>query len=72
MIEKYDNFFTPTIQGQLFNTIIHSNFKIGWDDSDEVQHRMYPCLHSPYTFEDLKNITITIDYNEDKDEFLLG
>ena len=29
-------------------------------------------LSKKILFEDLKNITITIDYNEDKDEFLLG
>ena len=29
-------------------------------------------LSKKILFEDLKNITITIDYNEDKDEFILG
>ena len=58
MIEKYDNFFKPSIQAQLFNTIIKSTFKIGWEDSEEIQHRMYPCLHSPYTFEDVKSVEI--------------
>jgi hypothetical protein len=58
MIEKYDNFFTPSIQAQLFNTIIKSTFKIGWNDSEEIQHKMYPCLHSPYTFEDVKSVQI--------------
>ncbi len=58
MIEKYDNFFSPKVQTELFNTIIHSNFKIVWNDSEEVQYKMYPCLHSPYTFEDVKNVKI--------------
>ena len=29
-------------------------------------------LSKKILFEDLKNITITIDFNEDKDEFILG
>ena len=29
-------------------------------------------LSKKILFEDLKNITITIDFNEDKDEFVLG
>ena len=57
-IEKYDNFLKPSIQGELYNTIIRSNFRIGWDDSNEVQHRAHPCLFSPYTFEDLKSVKI--------------
>ena len=57
-IEKYDNFLKPAIQGELYNTIIRSTFRIGWEDSNEVQHRTYPCLFSPYTFEDLKSVKI--------------
>ena len=58
MIERYDNFFENKIQNQLFDIIMASNFRIGWNDSSEVQHRMHPCLHSPYTFEDVKNLKI--------------
>ena len=58
MIKKYDNFFDTNIQSRLFNTIINSNFRMGWDDSDEIQHRMHPCLHSLYSFEDIKNLKI--------------
>ena len=58
MIKIIDNFFENKIQTQLFHTIMNSNFRIGWGDSSEVQHRMYPCLHSPYTFDDVKNLKI--------------
>ena len=58
MIEKYDNFFTPKVHTQLYQTIIKSCFKIGWNDSEEFQKKMYPCLHSFYSFEDVKSIKI--------------
>jgi hypothetical protein len=58
MIEKYDNFFTPAIQTELHNSIMNSNFRIGWEDSIEVQHRMHPNLHSPYSFKDVQSLRI--------------
>ena len=58
MIEKHDNFFSPSVQNKLFTTIMNSNFRIGWTDSLEVQHRAHPCFHSPYSFEDVKGLKI--------------
>ena len=58
MIEKYNNFFSPDKHATIFNTIINSNYRIGWEDTAEVQRRTHPNLHSYYSFEDIKNLKI--------------
>lgn len=54
MIETYDNFLTPPESTNLFNLIMNSNFKIGWDDSDELQHKAFPNLHAEYNLLDIQ------------------
>jgi len=54
MIETYDNFLTPSESNNLFNLIINSNFKIGWDDSDELQHKAFPNIHAEYNLLDIQ------------------
>jgi hypothetical protein len=78
MIQKYDNFLSPDTCGMIYNYILSSLFRIGWEDSGETQHRSHPNLFSSYSFKDvqklkilhpilnkLKNKNITID-NYDK------
>ena len=58
ILKKYDNFFNPSLQRILYNFITNSYYKIGWDDSPEVQHRKYPCLHSLFSTEDVEKLNI--------------
>lgn len=58
MVKIYDNFLPNDISQTVFNFVIKSYFKIGWEDSEETQHRAYPNLHSNYSEEDLKQIKI--------------
>ena len=58
MIKTVNDFF-PNDQSQaIFNFIIKSLYKIGWEDSDEPQHRAYPNIHSQYSKEDVDKIKI--------------
>ena len=54
MIETYDNLLTATESSNLFNLIMNSNFKIGWEDSDELQHRAFPNIHAEYNLLDIQ------------------
>tara|TARA_R110000824_G_C14829112_1_gene637672 strand:- start:51 stop:563 length:513 start_codon:yes stop_codon:yes gene_type:complete len=61
MVEIYDNFFNTKKCADIYSTILKSHYIIGWEDSDEPQHRAYPNLHSPYSFDDVKNLKIIND-----------
>ena len=61
MIKIIDNFFENKIQNQLFRTIMNSNFRIGWDDSDDVKNIKILDV----VLDKLKNKNITIN-NYDK------
>ena len=58
MIEVHDNFFNPEKLHEIYKYIMYSNYRIGWEDSPEPQHRAYPCLHSHWSFEEIKNLKI--------------
>lgn len=58
MIEIYDNFFDVKKLTNIYTTIMDCNFRIGWDDSPEPQHKTHPCLHSNWSFEDVKSVEI--------------
>ena len=56
MIKTYDNFLSNDISQLAYNMVIRSFYKIGWDDSEEPQHKAYQNLHSAYSFEDVKKL----------------
>ena len=56
MIKTINNFYSNDQSQTIFNFIIKSMFKIGWEDSDEPQHKGFPNIHSEYSFEDLQKL----------------
>tara|TARA_R100000664_G_C2732285_1_gene122570 strand:- start:140 stop:667 length:528 start_codon:yes stop_codon:yes gene_type:complete len=58
MIKSYENFLSPSSCQLVYNLVISSLYRIGWDDSNEPQHKPYPNLHSEYSFQDLQKLKI--------------
>jgi len=58
MIKIYDNFLPNDQSSSLFGFIVNSLYKIGWEDTDEPQHKAYSNIHSLYSKEDLEKIKI--------------
>ena len=58
MLERHDNFLNPDSCGMLYNYILSSLFRIGWEDSGETQHRSHPNLFSSYSFKDVQKLKI--------------
>ena len=58
MIKTYDDFLPNDQSQEIFNFVIKSLYRIGWEDSDEPQHRSYPNIHSTYSKEDVAKIKI--------------
>ncbi len=56
MIKIYNNFFETDRAAVIHNFVLNSFYKIGWDDTQEPQHRPYPNLHSEFSLEDLNKI----------------
>ena len=56
MIETYDDFLSPDSCQIVWNRIMSSLYRIGWDDSDEPQHKGFPNIHSEYSFKDLQKL----------------
>ena len=57
-IESFSNFLSAVDSQKLYHYLLNSSFKIGWDDSDEPQHKSYPNLFTEYSLEELKNLNI--------------
>jgi Rps23 Pro-64 3,4-dihydroxylase Tpa1-like proline 4-hydroxylase len=57
-IQVHDNFYENDHCQEIYDFVNKSYFKIGWEDSDEPQHKPYPNLHSIYSKEDLDKIKI--------------
>jgi len=57
-VEIYDNFLSPEACHTMYDMTIHSEYKLGWEDSYEIQNRSYPNLHGRWSLEDLKKTTI--------------
>ena len=57
-IQIHDNFYENDHCQEIYDFVNKSYFKIGWEDSDEPQHKPFPNLHSIYSKEDLKKIKI--------------
>jgi len=57
-IETIDNFLEPSDLERVYGIAINSNFCIGWDDSQEVHKRAFPCLYSNYSREDIASLNI--------------
>ena len=57
-METYDNFLDPAKCTELFKSIMNSYYKIGWDDTDEPQHKPFPNLHSSYSFSEVQKLKI--------------
>mgnify|MGYP003116136587 FL=1 len=58
MLERHENFLSPDCCGLLYNYILSSLFRIGWEDSGETQHRSHPNLYSSYSFKDVQKLKI--------------
>ena len=58
LIKIYDNFFPNDQSAHINNFVLKSLYKLGWEDTEEPQHRAYPNLHSSYSPEDVAKIKI--------------
>lgn len=58
MIKIYSDFFSNGQSSQIFSFVTRSLFKIGWEDTDEPQHKAYPNIHSVYSREDIDKIDL--------------
>ena len=58
MIEIYDNFFNAEKLETLYINILRTNYRIGYADGPEAQSQIHQCLHSHWSFEDIKNLRI--------------
>lgn len=57
-MEIIDNFLEPSDLERVYGIAINSNFCIGWDDSQEVHKRAFPCLYSHYQQKDVDLLNI--------------
>jgi len=57
-MQTESNFLNSSTLQNLYQVIINSNFRIGWEDSHEDRLKQYPNLHSLYSFKDLENTKI--------------
>jgi|TARA_R110002020_G_scaffold32396_1_gene99649 Rps23 Pro-64 3,4-dihydroxylase Tpa1-like proline 4-hydroxylase len=58
MIKIIDDFFPNDQSQKIFQFILKSSYLIGWDDSDEPQHRAYPSIYSSYSREEVDRIKV--------------
>lgn len=58
MIQIIDTFLEPSDLERVYGICINSNFCIGWDDSQEVHKRAFPCLYSNYLQKDVNLLNI--------------
>ena len=57
-IKTYDNFLSSEHSQKVFNFVHNSLYRIGWEDSEEPQHKAYPNIHSNFSEEDVDRIKI--------------
>ena len=57
-IKTYDSFLSNEHLQKVYNFVYKSLYKIGWDDSQEPQHKAYPNIHSDFSKKDVDDIKI--------------
>jgi len=60
-IRIYDDVFQLIHRGLMYDCAQKSFFRLGWEDSLDIDRRCYPALHSLYSDEDVKTIGV-LDY----------
>ena len=55
-IDVLDNVFTLDSRTNFYKTIRDSKFKIGWEDTSEIEYQNYKYLHSEYDSQDLDRL----------------
>ena len=60
-LETVDNIFTLDSRLKYYDFFRKSNFKIGWEDTGEIEVQHYKYLHSPYSKEDLESLGFAED-----------
>ena len=58
ILKTYDNFLSNEHLQKVYNFVYRSLYKIGWDDSQEPQHKAYPNIHSDFSKKDVDDIKI--------------
>ncbi|MDB2561678.1 hypothetical protein N9X67_04855 [Amylibacter sp.] len=53
-----NDFLSSSKLQSLYEMVINSNFRIGWEDSHEGRLKQYSNLHSLYSFSDFENTQI--------------
>ena len=51
-IQILDNYFSFNQQNFIYNYCRNSNFKIGWEDSDDLDKQNYKSIHSSFTYDE--------------------
>ena len=55
-IEIYDNIFTLSERVNFYNIISNSNFRLGWEDTNEIEYGNYKYFFSQYNSEDIERL----------------
>ena len=58
MIKIYNDYLPNGQSSHIFSFVTRSLYRIGWEDTDEPQHKAYPNLHSVFNMDDIKKINI--------------
>ena len=57
-IEVLDDAFPLDDRLRYYNFVRNSNFKIGWEDTSEIEFQNYKYLHSVYNEEELESLSL--------------
>ena len=58
MIYRFENVFPFVDHDKIYRYALQSFYKIGWEDSDDLDKKRYPSLHSTYNDNDIKYLNI--------------
>lgn len=64
MIKVYDNIFKNVYCSYAWDFVKDSYYKLGWEDDNIFEHRVYSCLHSHYSKDDQDKLGILERLNE--------
>jgi len=64
MIKVFDNFLKPSANDFIYEFALKSHYRIGWNDTNNPEHKRYPNLYSSYSKEDVDKIDILDSINK--------
>ena len=64
MIKVFDDFLKPSEHDFIYEFALNSHYKIGWNDTNNPEHKRYPNIYSSYSKEDVEKINILDPVNK--------